>query len=164
MHSSNFYRNYGTSSSPYKVPPSKSANTFETSIGSGSHNRSRSNLHDSSTYHDETWPLDEVINKIDIKTSDSEDDFGVYGGGNRRGLGNTTTSTHHDYPWRSSSPSYLNSNRYKSPERVYSAFPDSSKSWSSSRQLRPMTGGYSIPLAKSSYGKTLFTSQLISNP
>lgn len=159
MHSSNFYRNYGSSTSPYKAP-SKSANTFESSIGGGGHNRSRSNLHDiASSPYDETWPLDEVINKIDIK-SDSEDDFGVYGGGNRScGNGTSTAAAHQHYPWRSSSPSYLNSRYTNSSsalnsDRVYSAFPESKSTWSSSRQLRPSSGaGFSSPLYKSSYGE-----------
>lgn len=66
MHSSSYYRPH---SSPYKAP-SKSANTYEMF----NNNRSRSNLHD---ICDETWPLDEVIEKIDIK-SDSEDDLNYY--------------------------------------------------------------------------------------
>lgn len=49
----------------YKAP-SRNANTYESN-----HNRSRVNIDE---ICEETWPLDEVIQKVDIK-SDSEDDF-----------------------------------------------------------------------------------------
>lgn len=60
---------YSSSSKPtnrYK-PPSKSANYESPSVA----NRSRSNFDE---MYDETWPLDEVINKIDIKTDEETDD------------------------------------------------------------------------------------------
>lgn len=111
MHSSNFYRNY---SSPYKAP-SKSANTYDASS-----NRSRSNLNE---LYDETWPLDEVIDKIDIK-SDSEDDLSYSRG-----------PTSHSWNHRGAlhTPDRYSS-RHASSDRVYSAFPSSSKPWSSARR------------------------------
>lgn len=106
MYSSNHYR------SPYKAP-SRSANTYEY----GNPNRSRTNLNDSC---DETWPLDEVINKIDVR-SDSEDDFHY----NR------------NYSWNRGTDQYTPRNT-SAADTIYSAFPDHNRqSWNTRRDYSP---------------------------
>ena len=70
-----------TTTTSFRAPPSRDANNYyhQNQQQQKHHeniNRSRSNFDgdDNEIIYDETWPLDQVINKIDLKSDDSDND------------------------------------------------------------------------------------------
>lgn len=108
---SNYNQKHRYNTSPYKAP-SRNANVYESS-----HNRSQVNLDD---ICDETWPLDEVIEKVDIK-SDSEDDYNY----------NKNIQTWHSGPQVISENFNSGKDYHRTPGEgiIFSAFNEGSRTW-----------------------------------
>src|SRR6218665_2743579 len=132
MYTQNYYH---SSTSPYRAP-SKNANSYD-------YGRYKSGNHE---FGNETWPLDEVIDKIDLK-SESDYDLGAsskpYSALNRtipishpntNPISSSNYSFGEPYRNRSNSPQKSRFGRVNSPDpdMVYSAFPDRTQSWTTS--------------------------------